>query len=182
MPSPKTECTELSVGFGILAIENLLDLKQSHVEKYFEGTLSEEKYGRFREEFPNNEALYRKMYNVGFGLRAKYPPYKKVSSLKWVGLQQQAATTAATKDLIVVNTPVSVKENSNVVHNPSPYNLFETIPSGMVKAQSSENWYLEQAPKNIRNYIVLCEAKVWNIFQKMLASSNNRLRAEDANL
>ena len=145
MPSPKTECTELSVGFGILAIENLLDLQPSQVEKFFEGTLSKEKYDRFREEFQNNEALYRQMYNVGFGLRAIYPPYKKVSSLKWAGPQQQAATTAAAKDLIVANTPVSVKENSDVVHNPSPYNLFETIPSGQVKAQSSENWYLEQA-------------------------------------
>ena len=147
MPSPKTECTELSVGFGILAIDNLLELQMDQVEQSFEGTLSKEKYDRFREEFTTNEALYRQMYNVGFGLRAIHIPYKKVSSLKWAGPQQQAATTAAAKDLIVANTPVSVKENSDVVHNPSPYNLFVTIPSGQVKAQSSGNWYLEQAPQ-----------------------------------
>jgi tRNA A-37 threonylcarbamoyl transferase component Bud32 len=159
MPTPRTECTELSVGFGILAVENLLELKQSQVEKYFEGTLSKEKYDRFREEFPNNEALYRQMYNVGLGLRAIYSPYKKVSSLKWAGPQQQAVTTAAAKDLIVVNTPVSVKENSDVVHNPSPYNLFETIPSGQVKAQSSENWYLEQAPQEYQELYSFVRSK-----------------------
>ena len=48
MPSPKTECTELSVGFGILGIENFLELQQSQVEKFFEGTLSKNKYAKFR--------------------------------------------------------------------------------------------------------------------------------------
>lgn len=145
MPSSKTECTELSVGFGILAIENFLELQISQIERYFEGTLSKAKYDRFRKEFLSNEALYRQMYNVGFGLRAIYPPYNRVSSLRWAGPQQQAAMTTSAKDLIVANIPVSVKENSDVVHNPSPFNLFVTIPGGQVKAQSSENWYLEQA-------------------------------------
>ena len=87
------------------------------------------------------------MYNVGFGLRAIYSPFLKVESLKWAGPKQQATTTAAAKDLMVANTPISVKENSDIVHNPSPYNLFITIPSGQVNAQSSENWYLEQDPQ-----------------------------------
>jgi hypothetical protein len=146
MPSAKTECTELSVGFGILGIEDVLQLSQSQVETYFEGSLSEGKYDRFKNEFPRQEVLYKRMYNVGFGLRAIHTPFKNIQSLKWSGPQQQSAMTAVAKDLLVANTAISVKENSDVVLNSSPYNLFQTIPSGQVKAQSSENWFLEQAP------------------------------------
>ncbi len=146
MPSAKTECTELSVAFGILGIENILDLNQSQVETYFTGTLTSKKYARFIKEFPCNEVLYRKMYNVGFGLRAVYVPYKTVNSLIWAGPQQQAATTSAAIDLLVANIPVSVKATSDNVHSPSPYNLFKTIPGGQLKARVWENWYLEQAP------------------------------------
>jgi tRNA A-37 threonylcarbamoyl transferase component Bud32 len=145
MASAKTECTELSVGFGILGIENILDLTQNQVENYFEGTLSTEKYDRFKNEYPNRKTLCKQMYNVGFGLRAIHTPFKDVNSLKWAGPQQQSAMTAVAKDLLVANTAVSIKGNSNVVLNSSPYNLFETIPRGQVKAQSSENWFLEQA-------------------------------------
>ncbi len=146
MPSDKTECTELSLGFGILGIENVLELNRCQVETYFEGSLSTEKYDRFKDEFPKKEVLYTQMYNVGFGLRAIHTPFKNVNSLKWAGPQQQSAMTAVAKDLLVANTAVSVKENSDVVLNSSPYNLFQTIPSGQVKAQSSENWFLEKAP------------------------------------
>ncbi len=147
MPSAKTECTELSVGFGILGIENVLELNQHQIESYFEGSLTTEKYKKFQGEFPQKETLYKKMYNVGFGLRAIHTPFKNVNSLKWAGPQQQSAMTAVAKDLLVANTAVSVKENSDVVLNSSPYNLFHTIPSGQVKAQSSKNWFLEQAPR-----------------------------------
>lgn len=147
MPSAKTECTELSVGFGILGIENVLELSPRQIETYFESSLSAEKYERFKNEFPRQEGLYKQMYNVGFGLRAIHTPFKSVHSLRWAGPQQQSAMTAVAKDLLVANTAVSVKENSDVVLNSSPYNLFQTIPSGQVKAQSSENWFLEQAPR-----------------------------------
>jgi tRNA A-37 threonylcarbamoyl transferase component Bud32 len=147
MPSAKTECTELSVGFGILGIENVLELSPRQIETYFESSLSAEKYERFKNEFPRQEGLYKQMYNVGFGLRAIHTPFKSVHGLRWAGPQQQSAMTAVAKDLLVANTAVSVKENSDVVLNSSPYNLFQTIPSGQVKAQSSENWFLEQAPR-----------------------------------
>ena len=75
MPSAKTECTELSVGFGILGIENVLELNQHQIESYFEGSLSTEKYKRFQGEFPQKETLYKQMYNVGFGLRAIHTPF-----------------------------------------------------------------------------------------------------------
>lgn len=76
MPSAKTECTELSVGFGILGIEKVLELDQYEIDAYFEGSLSIEKYNRFKDEFTRQEALCRQMYNVGFGLRATHSPFK----------------------------------------------------------------------------------------------------------
>ena len=147
MPSARTECTELSFAFGILGIKKPLELDQNQINNLFSGTLTSEKYNRFKGEFPQKKDLYSKMYNVGFELRAIYKPFKKVSNLKWLGPQPQATTTAAAKDLMVENMPISIKENSDVVHNLSPYNLFETIPSGQLKAQNSENWFLEQSPE-----------------------------------
>jgi len=146
MPSAKTECTELSVGFGILGNENVLEINQREIDALFEGTLSIGKYNRFKKEFSRQKDLCMQLFYVGFGLRATHLPFKNVTSLKWVGPEQQSAMTAVAKDLLVANTAVSVKENSDVVLNSSPYNLFQTIPCGQVKAQCSENWFLEKAP------------------------------------
>ena len=49
------------------------------------------------------------------------------------------------KDLLAVNVPVSVKAESRVVGNPSPYNLFEATPQGSAQAQGMRSWYLETA-------------------------------------
>ena len=146
MPSAKTECSELSVAFGILGIEEPFSLNSEQVEKHFESTLSSEKYDRLIENFPRYEKLCKRMYKVGSKLRKNYHLFTNVASLRWSGPQRQAATTAAAKDLLVANVPVSIKAKSNVVLNPSPYNIFESIPSGTLPIQSSENWYLEMAP------------------------------------
>lgn len=146
MPSLKTEGTELSFGFGILGIEDFLELDSIQLDEYFSSTLSHEKYRRFVQTFSKNEQLYRKMYTVGFGVRAVYKHFNSVKSLHWTGPKQQASTISAAKDLIVANVPVSVKANSNVVQNASPYNLFEALPEGKVFASKSDNWYLLMTP------------------------------------
>ena len=150
MPSAKTECSELSVAFGILGIEDPFSINYEQIETYFEKTLSSEKYVRFVESFSRYEKLCWRMYEVGTKLRANYPLFVNVKSLQWAGPQRQAATTSSAKDLLVANVPVSIKAKSNVVLNPSPYNIFESIPSGMLPIRSSENWYLEMAPTGLQ--------------------------------
>jgi len=149
LPSAKTEATEISFAFGILGVDDPFNLIQDQIEYYFNNTLSTEKYLRFKNEFyQKNELLYQNMFNVGFKLRANYSLFKKIDNLYWSGPERQAITTSAAKDLLVGNTPVSVKAKSNVVLNPSPYNLFYNIPRGIMPAQDSPNWFLELCPED----------------------------------
>jgi DNA modification methylase len=145
----KTECTELSLAFGVLGAADPLKFEINKLQAVFEGTLSEAKYSRFCAEFanPTDHELYKKMYRVGVLLRENYPLFKDVGSLKWTGAQKLANTTSVSMDLLVANTPISAKAGSNVVGNQSPYNLFVSIPKGSAEARNSENWYLQVNPE-----------------------------------
>ncbi len=151
MPTKKTEGTELSLAFGLLAIKHFTGLNHHEIEGYFTGTLSQEKYQRFLDSLSELEELYGRMYDVGLAIRANYPLFKGLNSLRWEGPNHQAATSAAATDLLAANTPVSVKGNSNVVLNSSPHNFFIAIPSGRAKAARSSNWFLEQAPTEYKS-------------------------------
>lgn len=143
MPSAKTECSELSLGFGILGIDDPSDLPTEVVEKFFENSLSADKYMRFQKEFNNsvNHDLYTRLKGVGNKLRLNYPLFNSIEHVQWRGPFQQATTSSAANDLLVANTPVSVKAGSNLVLNTSPYNIFNSVPKGVVFAQNSENWF-----------------------------------------
>jgi len=148
----KTECSELSVGFGLLNLAAMFELSDKQREQYFGQTLSAEKYNGFKNEFHHqkNQALYQQLFEVGTKLRQTYPLFETVETVQWCGPLRQAATTSAAKDLLVANTPISVKANSNLVLNASPFNLFQAIPLGQVPAQRAENWYLELAQTELQ--------------------------------
>lgn len=112
----------------------------------FEGTLSAEKYARFRSEFQRNSTFYRRLYYVGTHLSNQHAPLSRVDTLQWSGPLRQAATTSAANDLFAANIPISVKAQSNVVANLSPFNLLESIPQGSAPAIHEENWFLRTAP------------------------------------
>ena len=69
MPSAKTECTELSVGFGLLRIDPF-GLTQTELDQYFDGTLTANKYKTFVHEFERDEDYYRRFYALGMDLRS----------------------------------------------------------------------------------------------------------------
>ena len=146
MPSIRTEASELAVGFGILQLDPSQQLHPDEIDKYFEGSLSREKYTDFLQEYPGKENLHLRMHRVGSKLRSAEPLFASVSSLRWAGPDRQAATATASSDLLVANTPVSVKAISNVVANPSPHNLLYNLPSGLAFAKNEQNWYLHQDP------------------------------------
>lgn len=147
MPTPKTECTELSVGFGLLGLDPL-ETSVERIASYWAGTLSPKKFGEFKVEFTQEESYYRRFYAIGLNLRRSHKLFKTTSmtSVRWEGPQQQARSVSMAKDLIFANTPVSVKDESNIVLNPSPHILFISIPSGTPHPTKSENWYLTVAP------------------------------------
>lgn len=148
MPSEKTECSELSVAFGLLGIKNPLEISAQQLEIYFEGTLSPEKHERFLEEFgnPTNSKTYRQLLMLGSRIRSGYSPFANLANLRWCGPQKQAKSDSGAKDLIAANMAISIKANSNVVYNLSPSHLFESLSQGSAPVDRSENWYLRIDP------------------------------------
>lgn len=148
MPSEKTESSELSVAFGILGIEDPLKLEDGLISKCFRKSLSSKKYERFKNEFvnPTNTKLYAQMLNVGRMLRINYPLFNNVTNLQWRGARQRSKTTSGAQDLLVANTQISLKAESNIVNNFSPAHLFISIPQGSSAPDRSENWYLKTDP------------------------------------
>ncbi len=142
MPTPRTEATEIAVGFGLLnsVINNRTN---DEIKTLFEGTLSYDKYLEFVKEYERDLEKYQDFYTVGNLLRENYPLLSNVEHIRWTGPERQAGIVGIAQDLLANNIPISVKDNSNVVLNPSPYNLFEIIPSGQLHAASSSNWYIE---------------------------------------
>lgn len=141
MPTAKTEASELAVGFGILDLDPLDHLSKDEIDRIFDDTLPEEKYNRFLEEYSSNSDFYSRFYEIGRHLRSQHHPVSHSSTAQWTGPQQQAATASFSKDLLVGDIPISVKADSNVVANLSPYNLFISLPAGSAPASHEENWY-----------------------------------------
>jgi hypothetical protein len=144
MATAKTECSELSVGFGLLGYDNPTEVSFNEAHPKFDGTLSEDKYKTFITTYPSDN-MFASMNNVGIRLRSSYIPYNNLSLVRWTGGDRQAATTSTAKDLLGANVPISVKAESRVVGNPSPYNLFVATPQGSAPAQGMASWYLETA-------------------------------------
>lgn len=149
MPSPKTEATELSVAFGLLGLDPL-DTDEASLPDLFEETLALDKFRQFKQNILNDRPYYERLISIGRTIRQCYGPFSGLRSLKWEGPEQQANTTTGAKDLLAARIPVSVKADSDVVLNPSPYNLFECIPLGLAIAQDTQNWYAEVAPSEFQ--------------------------------
>jgi hypothetical protein len=148
LPTSKTEGTEISVGLGLLKIKQFA-LTEQDIQKYFNHTLSYEKYRDYVRNYDKNKNDYDRVFNVGQKVRSKYSSFEHVSSVSWTGPQKQASTISVPKDIVAANIPISVKVKSNVVYNLSPFNIFVSIPSGMQLAKNSPNWFIEQARDEI---------------------------------
>jgi DNA modification methylase len=148
MPSEKTECSELSVAFGLLGVRDPLILSEQEIQARFENSLTLEKYERFKKEFSNpvNSRLYRQLIKLGLIIRAKYPLFNNLVSANWCGPQKQARTDSGPRDILAANTSISIKAGSNIISNFSPAHLFESIPQGSAAPDRAENWYLKMNP------------------------------------
>jgi len=149
MATKKTEATELSVGFGILGV-NPTDPK-ADIDILFDRSLPNQKWRDFQEEYVSDKKLYGRFFDLGLHLRTlKFP---SVNQIIWAGPQQQAATASGATDLFVpsLNMPISVKNESNVVSNASPHNLFRSLPQGKAPASRAEHWFLEKDPEGYQN-------------------------------
>jgi hypothetical protein len=109
MPSAKTEASELSVAFGILRLDPTTAYTQDEINRFFAGSLTPEKYAKYRVEYQRNLQLYHRLYNVGHRMGMTGKPFYQAKTVQWTGPHQQATTTSVAKELLVANTPISVK-------------------------------------------------------------------------
>jgi hypothetical protein len=150
MPTTKTEASELAVAFGILDMDPTKSYAAEELERRFEGTLSADKHSRFLAEYQKDPQLYGRLHGVGRMLAKGHTPFAQAASVQWTGPYHQASTASGAKDLLVANTPVSVKTESNVVANLSPTNMMVNLPQGKAPATREENWYLKTEPAKLQ--------------------------------
>ena len=145
MPSAKTECTELSVGFGILK-KYPLDVSIDEAMILWENTVDQNTFNNFVLEYQGKEKYYRKFYNVGLKLANQHKVLARtqIESARWEGPNRQAYSVSLPKDIVVANIPISVKADSKVIANPSPFELFVSLPTGTSRQTRAENWYLHK--------------------------------------
>lgn len=141
MPRINTEATELSVAFGLL--ERIPEsVSSEELPGLFEGSLSRNKFEAFVAEYNRQSGKYAAFRQVGERLKQLYPDLMRVPSVRWSGPEQQAATISVARDLVAASIPISVKDDSDVAHNFSPYNLFVGVPEGRPPATGETNWYV----------------------------------------
>ena len=158
MPRAKTEASELSVAFGILRLDPTTAYTQDEINRFFAGSLTPEKYAKYRVEYQRNLQLYHRLYNVGHRMGMAGKPFYQAKTVQWTGPHQQATTTSVAKDLLVANTPISVKTESNVVANLSPSNMMVNLPGGMAPSSREENWFLSTRPDEYQDLYVFVQA------------------------
>ena len=163
LASLKTEATELSVAFGLIGI-NPSTVCFEDVESRFEGTLPEEKFSNFQNAIANDrsvsriwESLYLAAYNTKEVRPDLFPPH---ANIRWYGPLKQSRVVTTPQDLVMAATAISVKENSRVVFNLSPYNLFVSVPSGLVLATRTDNWFSRMAPREYQALFTLVNANI----------------------
>lgn len=159
MPRPKTECTELAVGFGILG-RDPKKVDPGEVENLFSGTLTQKKFRAFLSEYDKSE-LYQELFYLGNEIRNKYEPFRNISSLKWRGPDRMSPSVSSSQDLLVLGCmPVSVKVGSDVVYNLSPVNLFEKLPLQESFIKRGDNWFLRYAKPEMQALYDLVKDRV----------------------
>lgn len=89
MPTPKTECTELAVGFGLLSLDPV-KVPAPQIRYSWADTLKAEKFNEFVRKFSAEEAYYRRFYAIGVNLRHSHRLFKStnITTVRWEGPQQ----------------------------------------------------------------------------------------------
>lgn len=153
MVSPSTIITELMVAFGILELEPAVS-EYNNVASLFSGTLEEEDYKVLLKKLKDTKNInkYNKFLEVGNKLSKSIYANTQIRKIEWHGKKRQKSSVTISKDLCVnSNSYISVKANSDVVFNLSPFNLLTAVPSGGGFATREENWFLKAAPQAYQN-------------------------------
>lgn len=95
---------------------------QPEIDQRSDGTLSKKKYSTFLAEFERKLGLFERLIGLGQSMNRVHTPLRQAGVVHGQALPSASPTSAA-KDLLIANTPVIVKTESNVVTNLSPPNM-----------------------------------------------------------
>src|SRR5690606_15126537 len=93
------------------------------------------------------KSKFDRLFGLGHRLMETRPDlFPAAANVRWLGPVKQSRAVAASQDLVVGTTSISVKAESKVIYNLSPYNLFVSLPQGRVSAFRTPHWFLTRAP------------------------------------
>jgi len=158
VPAPRTEITEIVTGLatmGFPSVDHALSVRPRnflHVEEGHYDTLAATRAtGEYSEQFAraweNGVAFAR----AADGLRGR-PPW----SVEWKGNQRPPGYEQIPADLRIDHVfLISCKYGSNILHNPSPGNLFVNLLLDR-DYRAQVGWYQEVAPEAYQAFYATC--------------------------
>jgi len=153
MPRAQTVFSELTVARGI----NNGDLNSiKNVDAVILDTYSQEALDRKELKIEENP-----LYKAGENIKKWLQNEKKLKKIevKWIGAESIRTGSAVAKDIIINNDiRVSVKENAQLFQNPSPVNVFEKWPCGILFTHSQDDdWFIKVANYELNEYFKICD-------------------------
>ena len=162
MPAPRTEVTEIVTGLATMgfpsvarALEvrprNFLNVEDQHYEALSDSLTSDAYTAEFNRAWENGVAFAQ----AADGLRGR-PPW----SVEWKGNQRPPGYEQIPADLRIDHVYlISCKYGSNILHNPSPGNLFVNLLLDR-EYRSDVGWYQEVAPDAYQTFYAACRSHV----------------------
>ncbi|MDJ0663045.1 MAG: hypothetical protein QNJ75_00710 [Acidimicrobiia bacterium] len=162
MPAPRTEVTEIVTGLATMGFPNVaralevrprnfLNVENEHYSALGESYASEQFTAEFDRAWENGVAFAQ----AADGLRGR-PPW----SVEWKGNQRPPGYEQIPADLRIDHVYlISCKYGSNILHNPSPGNLFVNLLLDR-EYRSDTGWYQEVAPDAYQAFYLACRAEV----------------------
>jgi hypothetical protein len=192
MASEKTVFSEIAVALGILgdnypemkslgSIENVnSDAKAKFLQRLGKAGV-DQNLNRSSQGLYEAGRLVRSFLEKRAGVRDP--------KVRWTGGGRTLAL--APKDIEIIGSyKVSVKEESRLIRNPSPYNVFERWPKAdFFSRRRSENWFLRIAEQSLQEYYGSCGGPqttgcltVRDFFANADSTNKNEFKKHVANL
>ncbi len=162
MPAPRTEVTEIVTGLATMGFPNVaraldvrprnfLNVEDQNYEALSESYASDQFASEFDRAWENGVAFAQ----AADGLRGR-PPW----SVEWKGNQRPPGYEQIPADLRIDHVYlISCKYGSNILHNPSPGNLFVNLLLDR-EYRSDVGWYQEVAPEAYQAFYAACRSHV----------------------
>lgn len=148
MSKEKTYITEISMGMGFLD-----PAEESKTIK----NVSEADMNFYTSLLPNHLELSQTFLDLGKSIK-KHLLEKGTAcqDVKWMG--KKRITSVAAQDLEVDSISISIKEESNVITNGSPFKIIDQLTRGIIdrKTKVRQNWFLTHAKEELESYYKIC--------------------------